>query len=478
MDWNQITSNPWLLITSGALLGVLGACFRHVRSFWSYLSSWLIGTAEIDRDVYEALRQYFAANGTRLSCHWNYLSGTFRVKDLDASRMVGMAAPPKSGCYWMKGPVWLSAGSSQSNVAVRAAPTFNGGNSPRDDNEDTSAQFRWIRGVTDREALIKDALDFYYTLSKGGITNGDKLHVSKRHVCQTHYGSLSSSQMSMESPGNMRTRGRIERDNNIYVPHLMPATRFVGYEKDELEVGQNNSAIDSLASLYMSPDCQQMVQDVEVWLQSERWYNDRNISWQRNYLLYGLPGTGKTSVIRALAQHFDLPLHSFVLPTMSDSDLKDQWRESFSYGTTNIALFEDMHTVYKGDALLSQGPRVTTLLNLLDGVSRNSGLLIFMTTNEPDTMPPAICQLDGDRVSRPGRVDVAVHMPPPDPAGLELIADNILRDYSKDSRQEVVEQGRKDGDTGAQFVNRCQKLALRTFWELEVARKNAQHIGA
>lgn len=44
-----------------------------------------------------------------------------------------------------------------------------------------------------------------------------------------------------------------------------------------------------------------LIMDVEHFLSQPRWYIDRGIPYRRGYLLYGPPGSGKTSAIMAIA---------------------------------------------------------------------------------------------------------------------------------------------------------------------------------
>jgi SpoVK/Ycf46/Vps4 family AAA+-type ATPase len=64
--------------------------------------------------------------------------------------------------------------------------------------------------------------------------------------------------------------------------------------------------------------------------------------------------------------------------------------------------------------------------------------------------------------TRPGRIDRVVELPPLDEAGRGKIARRILRDWTGQWEQ-VVKDGR--GDTGAQFQERCARLALRLHYE-------------
>lgn len=44
-----------------------------------------------------------------------------------------------------------------------------------------------------------------------------------------------------------------------------------------------------------------LLKDIEEWISSSQWYNDRGIPYRRGYLLHGPPGSGKSSFIYALA---------------------------------------------------------------------------------------------------------------------------------------------------------------------------------
>lgn len=46
-----------------------------------------------------------------------------------------------------------------------------------------------------------------------------------------------------------------------------------------------------------------VLEDVQDFIDSENWYTEMGIPYKRSYLLFGPPGTGKSSFAQALAGH-------------------------------------------------------------------------------------------------------------------------------------------------------------------------------
>src|SRR5690606_5301281 len=69
---------------------------------------------------------------------------------------------------------------------------------------------------------------------------------------------------------------------------------------------------------------ERLVDDLEGFFAAETAWGRLGIPWHRGYLLSGPPGTGKTSVVKALASHFGMDLYYAPLADLrEDANLID-----------------------------------------------------------------------------------------------------------------------------------------------------------
>lgn len=137
------------------------------------------------------------------------------------------------------------------------------------------------------------------------------------------------------------------------------------------------------------------------------------IPYRRGYLLHGPPGGGKTSFIQALAGELD---YNLCILNLSERGLTDDRLHLVLsiIPARCILVLEDIDSAFSGRnpsaekgyryivfALIMRYQSSITLsgfLNALDGVVASEDRIIFMTTNHPEKLDPALI--------RPGRVDV------------------------------------------------------------------------
>lgn len=137
--------------------------------------------------------------------------------------------------------------------------------------------------------------------------------------------------------------------------------------------------------------------DLAEFLEREQDYVRRGIPYHRGYLLHGPPGTGKTSLARALAAHFNLDIWYASLGDLSNDTSLLQLIARIK--PRSVLLLEDIDVLAASHERDAEGEQVSMsgLLNALDGVSTPHGLISILSTNHRDRLDDALV--------RPGRVD-------------------------------------------------------------------------
>jgi hypothetical protein len=140
-----------------------------------------------------------------------------------------------------------------------------------------------------------------------------------------------------------------------------------------------------------------VLSDVEEFLKSRQWYKELGIPWHRGYLFHGVPGSGKTSLVSAVAGHLRMDVYLLNIgATGMDDERLASLMEDVQPGS--IVLMEDVDCTIPGrESKETRRVTLSGLLNVLDGIQATEGCMIFMTTNFRS-------KLD-DALTRPGRID-------------------------------------------------------------------------
>lgn len=144
--------------------------------------------------------------------------------------------------------------------------------------------------------------------------------------------------------------------------------------------------------------------DFNLFLEREGWYKRHRLPFRRGYLFHGPPGNGKSSVIRAMLS--TTGISGFTLNpfrVFTDDDMMAAMFAEAAQSTPAIIVLEDLDRCFPVNKESESGCRISLqqLLNHLDGVGNQDGIIVVATANNP-------CILDAAILRRPGRFDRVV----------------------------------------------------------------------
>ncbi len=195
----------------------------------------------------------------------------------------------------------------------------------------------------------------------------------------------------------------------------------------------------------------------------------------RGILLTGSPGTGKTLLVKALANQSS---RNFI--SIKGSEIHSKWigesertvQEIFRKAkltTPCIIFFDEIETIFpiRKESNPSSERLVTTLLTEMDGLVEMDDIIVIGATNRPDMIDPAIL--------RPGRFDYIIDLPLPDMTAREKILEIHIRNKPLNPKVSITSLAKlTDGFSGAELkgiVNLASSYATSRF--LSGIKKNS-----
>jgi chaperone BCS1 len=156
-----------------------------------------------------------------------------------------------------------------------------------------------------------------------------------------------------------------------------------------------------------------IISAIEEFHKSENEHYQKGIPHHLGVMLYGPPGTGKTSLIQALASHFDVHicyLHSSELRYIQNAMTllpKNAWiviEDIDSNDVTHLQKGDNNKEAKRSTRINKNGTleqvefTLDQILNCWDGMLASEGRILFITTNHPEKIDPVLI--------RPGRIDI------------------------------------------------------------------------
>ncbi|XP_022762875.1 AAA-ATPase At3g50940-like [Durio zibethinus] len=267
-----------------------------------------------------------------------------------------------------------------------------------------------------------------------------------------------------------------------YLPYILQKAKEIKEEKKTLKLhtvdyngtdywGSINldhpASFDTMA---MDPKMKMaLIEDLDRFTRRKEFYRRVGKAWKRGYLLYGPPGSGKSSLVATMANYLKFDVYDLDLKEVQcDSDLR---RLLIGTGNRSIIVIEDIDNSLNS----AEDDKVTFsgLLNFIDGLWSSCGdeRIIVLTTNHKDHLDPVLL--------RPGRMDMHLHMSYCTFSGFRTLACNYLQIQDHPLFEEIKGLLEKVQATPAEVAGELMKsedpdVALRGLIKCLHNRANAE----
>lgn len=151
---------------------------------------------------------------------------------------------------------------------------------------------------------------------------------------------------------------------------------------------------------------EQVTTHIDTWLRNEPIYAERSLNFKTGILLKGEPGTGKTSLVTALAAKYKMEIVNVNMPSFKNIDI-DRVVDSINADNEKyIILLEEIDTVFgaanREDANIDKDDKklISDLLQFIDSGKSPNNVIFIATTNYPEKLDKALV--------RKGRFDIIV----------------------------------------------------------------------
>ena len=298
------------------------------------------------------------------------------------------------------------------------------------------ASLKWIRGLFDCKKFMMDLSVFNIAGESDnssnrlasverivGIRQKARMGIGPQRpnsADRASYGNEDSGS-GMPPGGNGEIAQPLHSHDVFTTPQL---SKLLTHDYDDFKL--DHAAIDLII---VDDQLDKVIKSVDSWIKGKSWYRAHHIPWRYGLLLHGLPGTGKTNSVRYISTHYNMPIYSFDLSSMTNDCFTKSWSRiagnasSSTFGS--IILFEDFDAVFEGRKNIVDaegGVTFDTILNAIDGVQANDGVLLIITTNKFTAVDTALSM-------RPGRIEKTIKFDLPDKNWRHKCITKILGDW-------------------------------------------------
>lgn len=180
----------------------------------------------------------------------------------------------------------------------------------------------------------------------------------------------------------------------------------------------NQTVCNEFKNIVLTPENQRkIIKGLYDWKHNKSYYEDHHITYKLGILLYGKPGTGKSSIIRAIATTLNAPVYNFDTFDAIDSYYGISELHRINKNRPIVVILEDVDFAFgKRNSIKDQSrdffearhkssmenKNQQILFQILDGLFSLDNVIYVATTNHIENLDEGF--------TRPGRFDIQIEL--------------------------------------------------------------------
>lgn len=135
---------------------------------------------------------------------------------------------------------------------------------------------------------------------------------------------------------------------------------------------------------------EEIIDEIDKFISMEKFYEEKQVIYKIGFIFYGIPGTGKSSLVRALSTRYNRPIISIDTTNIAKIDLNQLSRAiNLDEGKKYIVLLEDFDTIFIDRESLDKDPKLQEKQNAMihdlqqffDSNTSPNNVIFIATTN-------------------------------------------------------------------------------------------------
>lgn len=156
---------------------------------------------------------------------------------------------------------------------------------------------------------------------------------------------------------------------------------------------------------------EKIMDNIDKFVALKDFYEEKQVIYKIGFIFYGVPGTGKSSLVRALSTYYNRPIISVDTTNIAKIDLNQLSRAiNLDEGKEYIVLFEDFDTIFIDREALAKDPKLQEKQNAMihdlqqffDSNTSPNNVIFIATTNYMNKIDKSLV--------RGGRLDTLVEI--------------------------------------------------------------------